>query len=63
MNKGKWVVLALVLRLVLVAAVPVASAAPKSDLPDDGTSTKDEPSERPHKRCPAQGYATVRLLR
>lgn len=62
MSKGKWVVFVLILLLALVAAIPMASAAPSSDLPDGGSSTKDRPSENPHKRCPANGCADVRLL-
>jgi hypothetical protein len=62
MKKGKWFILLLVVLLVLVAAVPIASAAPKSDLPGTGDTTTDDPATGKHKRCPPKGCDGQTLL-
>ena len=63
MKKGRWTVFLLVLLLVLVAAVPVASAAPAADLPGWGADTRVEPPARPYLGFAPNGIAGVRLLR
>lgn len=63
MKKGKWFILLLVVLLVLVAAVPMASAAPKPALPEAGDTTTEEPSIEKHKRCPAKGCNNDKTLK